>query len=273
MKTEYVRKIARHGACVLEDLVYPPDIYCIGCGRPVDPGGLYSLCGECVRQARWANGPVCRCCGKALEEWYPDDVCAECRDRLHAFSGGVTCFVYQDPVRAAIKHLKYGGSGYIARYLGEALADNIRFRGMKPDMLIPVPMYAEKVRMRGYNQAELIARFAAERLGIPCESGILIRTRPTAPMSRLKGQARRKNLEGAFAVPEKARGELRGARVMLVDDIYTTGTTMDCCSEVLLRAGAADVKAASVAAGVNQRPLPPADCMEGGPAGRDEPGC
>ncbi len=247
---------ARKGLRQLEDLLYPPDIYCIGCGRPVDPGGLYSLCEDCIRTIRWANGPVCRCCGKALEDWYPEDVCAECKEHPHFFSGGVTCFVYEEPVRSIIKHLKYGGSGYIARVLGEILAENVRFRGMDPDMLIPVPMYYKKVRMRGYNQAELIARFAAENLKVPCDSGILLRVRPTAPMSRLKGNERKQNLEGAFAVADDGRGRLQGARVLLVDDIYTTGTTMDCCARVLLEAGASDVKAASAAAGVNQRPLP-----------------
>lgn len=256
-KTECLRA-AQRGVRFLEELLYPPDIYCIGCGRPVDPGGLYSLCEDCIRTIRWANGPVCRCCGKALEDWYPDDICAECKGKEHPFSGGVTCFVYQDQVRAMIKHLKYGGCGYIARVLGEILAASVRYRGLDIDLLVPVPMYYKKVRLRGYNQAALIARFAAENLDIPWDETILCRTRPTAPMSRLKGKERRQNLEGAFEVPEGARGKLQGARVLLVDDIYTTGTTMDCCAGVLLRAGAADVKAASIAAGLNQRPLPEA---------------
>ena len=254
-RTECLRA-ARRGARFLEGLLYPPDIYCRGCGRPVDPGGLYSLCEDCIRAIRWANGPVCRCCGKALEDWYPDDVCAECKERIHRFSGGVTCFVYQEPVRSIIKKLKYGGSGYIARVLGEVLADSVRFRGMDMDLIIPVPMYFKKVRMRGYNQAELIARFAAETLDIPWDGEILQRVRPTAPMSRLKEKERRRNLEGAFAVPQYAREKLQGLRVLLVDDIYTTGTTMDCCAGVLLEAGASEVKAASIAAGLNQRPLP-----------------
>ena len=256
MKIKNISQMVEKAASAFSDLVFPPDIYCIGCGRPVEPDRLYSLCSDCILQIRWASGAVCRVCGKALEEWYPEDICAECKAQPRAFSGGVTCFVYREPVCTIIKHLKYGGSSYLARNLGEILADSIRGRDLRFDLMVPVPMHASKERIRGYNQAALIARFAAERLECGIDEKLLLRIRPTAPMSRLNAEERRENLRGAFMVPEDRIPMLKKKRVLVVDDIYTTGSTMNTCAEVLLNAGAAQVLVASIAAGPNQRVLP-----------------
>ncbi len=258
----FLRRIFRIGSRAVR-LIYPPDIYCICCDRPIDPGQLYSMCPRCLSEIEWANRKTCRMCGKVLEDWYPIDLCNECHHSRRRFDAGITCFVYQGCVRRMLTSMKYRGRRNNARICGEILADRIRYAGIETDFdwILPVPMHTKKVRVRGYDQAELIARYTAKELRQDCLEGALVRVRPTEPMSSLTGRQRRKNLHDAFAVTEWGRRYLSGASVLLVDDIMTTGTTAETCSEVLKTAGVRTVIAASMASGRNQRilPDPPAD--------------
>ena len=237
-------------------LIYPPDIYCLSCGKPVDPGHAYSLCEECLNRITWANRKNCRVCGKPLESWYPADLCSECLVSSRYFERGVVCFLYTGGARNMIIDLKYHGKIYIARVLGKILADKIRYEDLDFDICVPVPMYAAKEKERGYNQAELIARYAMKALEKPLASHGLVRIRPTAPMNTLNVRERKKNLEKAFAVEAAVAEQIRGRTVLLVDDIYTTGTTMNECARELRKAGAAHVYIAAMASGRNQRKLP-----------------
>ena len=240
----------------ITDLIFPGDIYCAGCGKPIRRGQLYSLCSECIDSIKWANRRTCRICGKPLESWYPSDVCSGCTGTVRHTDGGVVCFIYQGCVREMIHALKYSGKAYLARILGQILADKITYERLGFDICIPVPMFAEKEEKRGYNQAELIARFMCEILGKPCRQELLVRTRDTAPMNRLSAKARRRNIKGAFSVPKKYESILEGKTVLLVDDIYTTGSTVNTCAAELKRAGASKVFTAVMASGRNQRRLP-----------------
>ena len=128
--------------------------------------------------------------------------------------------------------------------------------GCEFDIIIPVPMYAAKEKERGYNQAALLGEFLGRRAGAECRCDCLLRVRPTVPMSRLNARQRRENLDGAFLVSRTGKRVLPGKRVLLVDDLYTTGTTVEHCSFLLKACGAAEVTVATVASGRNQRRLP-----------------
>lgn len=240
---------------IMTALLYPPDIYCLACGKPIDPGHLYSLCEECLNEIIWANRKNCRICGKPLEDWYPEECCSECLSGVRYFERGVTCFLYKGGVRNMIRDLKYHGKMHIARVLGQILADKILYEDLSFDLGIPVPMNEKKEKQRGYNQAELIGRFACRCLNKPFLKDGLLRTRWTIPMNTLTAQERRNNLKGAFQVPEKHREAIRGRTILLIDDIYTTGSTMNECTRALLEGGAARVRIASAASGRNQREL------------------
>lgn len=236
-------------------LVYPPDIYCLSCGRPIDPGHVYSLCEDCLNTITWANRKNCRICGRPLENWYPAELCSECLVTPAYYERGVTCFLYTGGARAMIKDLKYHGKKHNARIFGRILADRILYEKLEFDVCTPVPMYRKKEYDRGYNQASLIAQFTAEALRKPFAPHILVRTRSTVPMSSLNGVERKKNVQGAFAVPAEQGQWVRNKTVLLVDDIYTTGATMNECARELLQAGAAHVFIATLASGRNQRAL------------------
>lgn len=252
----------RARAAELADLVYPPDIYCICCGSAVSPGQLYSMCGSCLSELNWANGKLCAACGKPLEDWYPDMYCSECINKDRSFDAGITCFQYKESERNMLREFKYHGKSYMARSLSEILYDKVTAVDAQCDILVPVPMYRKKEKKRGYNQAALLAEFTARRMGLTYGRDVLVRVRDTAPMNRLTARERRQNLEEAFAVSAEGRSLIDKKHVMLVDDIYTTGTTTEHCAAVLKAAGASGVTVLSLAAGRNQRELPPVPFAE-----------
>jgi ComF family protein len=215
----------------LLDLAFPAR--CPGCGRE--------------------GPPICSRCAPALEA------------RLE-LAGGVAiglpsdvpapllqlewCAPFSGLVRRALHELKYGGETRVAVPLGEAIARRWRRVGAGGDVLVPVPVHAERARRRGYDQAELIARAAGRALGLPC-APILERIRATTAQFDLDRSTRATNVRGAFALRARgtsARGNpLAGRWIVLVDDVITTGATLSACAEPLLAAGALGVSAITVA--------------------------
>jgi ComF family protein len=185
-------------------------------------------------------------------------ICPVCRRIERPFNRAVAYGSYEGGLRELIHLLKYNGvrpaAAVLGRMLSEAIAD-LESTFEHPAMfdqtiaVIPVPLYKTKLRQRGFNQAELIARAALKQLPVAARfqlvSGVLLRTRDTESQIGLTGHQRRENLRGAFAVP--CATQITGREVLLVDDVYTTGTTASECARVLLRAGASQVWVATVA--------------------------
>lgn len=157
------------------------------------------------------------------------------------------CAPFSGTVRAALHRLKYAGEKRLAAPLADALAARWRAVGMGGDLMVPVPVHAERARQRGYDQAALLAARASERSGLPCRLA-LERTRRTSPQYELGRRARWSNVRGAFALrrPGEAAA-VQGRWVVLVDDVVTTGSTLVACAEVLYGAGALAVSALTVA--------------------------
>jgi ComF family protein len=158
------------------------------------------------------------------------------------------CAPFSGLIRRALHELKYGGEKRLATPLGEAIARRWQRAGAGGDLLVPVPVHADRARKRGYDQAELIARAAAVALGLSC-APILERTRATIAQFDLDRSARATNVDGAFALkPGGPPGEaLRGRWIVLVDDVVTTGATLAACAWPLLVAGALGVSAVTAA--------------------------
>jgi ComF family protein len=157
------------------------------------------------------------------------------------------CAPFSGPVRAALHRLKYAGEKRLAMPLGEALAARWRAAGRGGDLLVPVPVHAERARLRGYDQAVLLAAAASDRLALPCRN-VLERTRRTRPQFELGRRARRSNVDGAFALRRAGDADaVRGRWPILVDDVATTGSTLVACAEALYAAGAVAVSAVTVA--------------------------
>ncbi|MDR1246225.1 MAG: double zinc ribbon domain-containing protein [Clostridiales Family XIII bacterium] len=253
---EFVKKTVR-GAL---DLLYPPSLYCMACGNLIDISRPYALCDACRERFGWANDRTCAKCGKPLRGDDPRTLCVDCADGGRLFERGYSCVEYAD-CRAVIHGFKYGGRAYYGEYIALAMYDRLLYETFARaetaagfpaiDLLLPVPMYKKKEKKRGYNQADIMGGLLAELLALPYDNKLLERVRDTGVMSSLSAEERGANVKNAFAPARGREGAARGLRVMLVDDIFTTGSTINACAETLLSDGAASVSFIVFAAGAD----------------------
>lgn len=166
-------------------------------------------------------------------------------------------YAFEGVVRSAIIGLKYRSRRRLVPFLASLLDDALVHRPLTVDLVLPVPMGAARLRERGFNQSELLALAVADSQGLPCESTLLIRSRETEQQTRLAAPDRRRNVAGAFAAPEP--GNIAQKRVLLVDDVCTTGATLEACASTLLEAGAAGVWAVVAARELARGPGPTRD--------------
>lgn len=189
-------------------------------------------------------------CGKEILEPEMED-CYDCAKRGRSFDGGVALLNYDAAAKKSIQGFKYGGRPEYADFYAEELVKRYgdRLRRWRPQAVFPVPAHKSRERSRGYNQAEVLAERIGERLRLPVWESVLIRKKKTTAQKELNAEARQRNLEQAMEVT----GALRGLRrILLVDDIFTTGSTAEACARVLKQAGAEKVYLVSVCIGKNQ---------------------
>jgi len=233
------------------ELIYPSNIYCICCGNIIDHTRHYALCDKCVRLFHWANKRTCGKCGKILADDYRYDLCYQCRETEYCFEKGFCCVQYGLYEKNCVLSFKYGGNAYMGEKLGQILYDRISCEELDIDLILPIPMHRKKEQIRGFNQAALMAKELAVRLRVPYNNRILLRVRQTAPMSRISALERRENMEGAIAIAKGQTDILCGKTILLIDDIFTTGSTADACSSVLMSVGVKAVYVLVFAAGAN----------------------
>lgn len=251
-------KIRALGSAAL-DLLYPPDLYCICCGKIIDGTRPYRLCNECMDNIKWISDRTCVRCGKRLSDVNPGEICFNCREHPHRFARGFTCTEYGTNERAMVFALKYDGRTDIAETLGEIMYDRMTAEYSKEeiissyDLVIPVPVHRYKRRIRGYNQAALIVQAFTRRFGgdLRADDDILVRLRETHMMRSLGPDARRENIRGAFGIRDSRMKDIPGKKILLIDDIYTTGATVDEISGILENAGAERVDVLTFAAGAD----------------------
>ncbi len=239
-------RILRRTAEALLALLYPP--HCAACCAETAAG--YHLCGPCLAKASRIVAPFCRQCSQpfdgAIEGTF---TCANCGDRHFHFDSAVSCYRASGVVRELIHRFKYGRTVYLrfplAAWLRETLDDE-RIRAQRCDYFVPVPLHPARMREREFNQAELLAKLIADRAGVRVLPA-LRRVRYTTTQTRLDRAARMQNLRNAFRVRHTAR--VSGSHLILVDDVFTTGSTVDECARVLKQAGAASVRVVTVARG------------------------
>ena len=220
--------------CLL-DLVFPPS--CIHCGRL----GTW-LCSACAEQFPSWEGPFCVLCGRPWGEAGPCRACQVQPSRVHPIR---SAFIFEGSVRDAVHALKYRGAASVASAFAAPMAGYWLRQHMQGECLVPVPLHPKRVAKRGYNQAELLARALGQYLDLPVAPHLLRRVRDTVSQTKLNRDERLKNMEGAFTLSEEV--DLSGWKLTLVDDVATTGATLDACAEILLEAGAQMVNAFTLA--------------------------
>lgn len=196
--------------------------------------GVQNMCPGCRKRVKYLSGPLCCKCGKKLSECEAE-YCGDCSRGSHLFTAGRALYEYED-IAPALYRFKYGGRREYAQFFARELARQLGayICSLQPDGLVPVPMYRGKQRRRGYNQAELLARALGRELDIPVYTDLVVRNRNTRPLKELNSEERRNNLKKAFNL---AQNSVKLKTIILIDDIYTTGSTMDQVSAVLLSGG------------------------------------
>lgn len=227
------------------DLIFPRR--CPVCDEIVLPKGRL-ICQGCLEQLELVAEPVCKKCGKEITT-AEAEYCYDCARTPHSFEHGWALANYTPLMKASIARFKYHNRREYAVWYGEALLRRYGRQILRchPQLWIPVPVHPQKRRKRGFNQAEVLAGALSRCTGIPVRTGALVRKKVTAPQKELTPKERLKNLEQAFlADPDKLKG-IRS--VILVDDIYTTGSTIEACTRALKKTGVERVYFVSICIG------------------------
>ena len=231
------------------DLIYPKR--CPVCLEALPPGKTL-ICPPCKEKIRRVTSPTCMKCGKPLmEESF--EYCGNCEKRMPLFVKGLSYAEYTSKyVRRMLSEVKYHENPQILDYpcldFGDRIRDEVALWGA--EALIPVPVHPSKLKSRGYNQAEEIASRLGKALSLPVDPGYLFRSEKTEAQKNLTEQERRNNLATAFFVPSSHKTY---ESVILVDDIYTTGSTANACTRVLLASGISRVYLLTLAIGRDNR--------------------
>lgn len=233
----------------LASIVFPAP--CRLCEDVLETSSRIPICRACLESLQPLAGPVCAKCGRqfpaAPVATIAQPLCFACRRGVYAFDAARSFGAYDDKMARAILLLKNGGvtplAGWFARRLIELVEQQPQLFAI--DVVVPVPLDKGRRRQRGYNQAELIARPLAKHLRVPMRSYLLVRKRPRPDKLKLTRRERWTTVRGAYAVREAAR--IDKLRVLLVDDVFTTGATLDACSRVLKGGGASSVVGLTVA--------------------------
>lgn len=229
------------------ELVFFPS-FCELCSQLLEAPGEKVVCRSCLQKLRPRRTASCLCCGRFFDFVGEPRLCPECTRKCPAFEVHRSCASYEGILKDIIILFKYRKF----RILDKVLADFVlKSLGREEslwwgvDLLVPVPLHPRREKERGFNQALAVARELSGKKGIKLDPHVLVRTRATPPQTSLEAEERKKNVRGAFAAlsPEAVRGRT----VLLVDDVFTTGSTLEECALTLRKAGAAEVRALTIA--------------------------
>ena len=231
-------KILKATKNIILDTLFP--ISCISCNKPDE-----WLCESCLNKIPLKRDQVCPYCEKMIT---PNGyACFGCKEK-YSLDGLLVASSYQDKIISKAIHLyKYRFAEELSSSLGDILLRSIQNSELPlPDMIIPVPLHKRRLRQRGFNQSELLAEYVSEKITpgfpIPLENNLLERFRYTHPQMEIKNQiARRKNIENAFRVSKENTKKIKDKRILIIDDVTTTGATIFECAKTLKKSGAKEV--------------------------------
>ena len=233
----------------LIDLIYPRR--CPVCGDIASPRGKLA-CLYCKEKLKLVVEPKCKKCGKhvGFEE---QEFCFDCVKKQHQYSYGISLWEYDSTMKKSISDFKYNSrKEYADFYIDEFIKYyESEILIMSPDILVPIPIHKSKLIDRGYNQAEILCNGLSNKLGVPTLANLLLRDKKTLPQKQLNDKERFKNLQKAFSFNVKAMEKYGKSikKVLLVDDIYTTGSTIEACTRILIDNGVNEVYFASICIG------------------------
>ena len=233
----------------IADVIFPPR--CITCGELLERHGPLPFCPPCLAGIRFIRSPLCPRCGTPFPATEGEDhLCGDCLMMERPYAVARSVGRYEETLLTAIHRFKYHGRTGIGKVLGKIMADFAA--GMWDikafDRILPVPLHRKRLRERGFNQAVILASGLSKRFNVPLDFTTLRREVFTPPQVGLSREERSTNVHGAFTVTHPER--IAGRRVLLLDDVYTTGSTLTECARVLIRAKAEVVAVLTLARAV-----------------------
>ena len=216
------------------NILYPPR--CPACNGILESGSR-TICPECEKTFHPVTEDYCLKCGKPVGE--TEEYCEECLRKDRKFTRGRGVFLYNAQMKQSLLRYKYYGSREYGKYYAEAICRyaGTDIRNWRPDVIVPVPLHKRKKRMRGFNQAADLACRTGEILQIPVSENIVVKAKETRSQKKLDAEERKRNLQDAF----RTVCPVNGLRILVMDDVYTTGSTVEAMAECLLESGASDV--------------------------------
>jgi len=234
----------------------PKHLTCNFCEAELPPLWERPICETCNQQMVMIEGHLCEKCGRSIEVTYAQHAdyfyrCKECQEKFTYFHKHRAYTHYEAGVKTGLMGLKYKRQIYQAVYFGECLARMVaKDSDLKAfDAIVPVPVHFLRRASRGYNQAGVLAEHLSKQLGVAPPKDLLVRQRVTKKLKTLDKASRKRMLENAIIVDKHMKHLLKDKRILLVDDIYTTGTTLDACARALYEAGCASICCVTVARG------------------------
>jgi len=215
------------------ELLYPNT--CCFCGKT----NKNSRCFVCEKEIEYVKEPVCKICGKPISR-EEKECCADCERESHFFEQGKSVWIHKGPVRGSIYQFKYHNRRIYGEYYAKEMCRlyKEKIREWDIDLIVPVPLHPKRKRQRGYNQAAVLAKLLGKHLRIPVEEHCVLRTKNTKPQKALENKERKKNMKDAFSV-QKLKKEWKN--ILIIDDIYTTGSTINEVAKCLKKKGAQKV--------------------------------
>lgn len=224
--------------------LFPKKRRCLLCGKE----NYNRLCSLCSSSLEFIHDRRCLKCGKGLDDDYKEMLCPDCIEKSYSFHTAYSSFYYKGGGKELIHKLKYEGEKDAAKILAKYMARTVMEEKLKGDIIAPVPIHDSKLDIRGFNQSFLIGEYLSRYISLPLWD-CLIRTKKTKDQYNLDKIQRKLNVNGAFSI--NLLYNVINKRVLLIDDIYTTGSTVEECSKVLLKAGASRVYVVTAASGTN----------------------
>ena len=223
----------------LLDFAFPP--LCYVCGKYIPDAGRLHLCSACMEFISAPSSPLCAICGIPFDGAGDDHLCSSCLKNPPSFDAARAAIIYDGPGKDLIHAFKYDFKIRLRRPLALLIVENLSsfVTSWRPDVIIPVPLHVKRLKSRGFNQAVLLGEVLSREWGIPLARRAILRIRWTEPQMSLTAELRKTNVKGAFDVPDAE--VVSGKRVLLLDDVMTTGSTVEECSKVLKKAGASQV--------------------------------
>ena len=236
----------------LKDAIFPDNYTCIICNDELNEDLRYGICDKCNKSIQYIDDRACVKCGAKLLA--DSTVCTDCKNNERIIERNYSVVVYDGKMRKLIHDFKYSNKRYLKKFLGAMLYDKYRevVEEFRPDIIVAVPLHKDRLRDRGYNQTELLlSMFAGDKEKIVL--GNLVRVKDTPHLASMTKEMRRDKIKNSFAVVDEQ--VFKNKKVMIIDDVYTSGATIDECARVLYKSGAKVVCSLTLANSHIEQPL------------------